>query len=485
MTVNRKIAGGYTVVLALVLLMAVGSYLSFKVLERESQAVLHLHQDLIEPAIELQAMSAKIIASYRAFFLYPDRNDEFLDSLRAEAGGFDANLAAMRNGIGGDGRRILEEITALQAKRMQAVERAISLSTGSKRAEGLAMTWTVIAPLRKKLVDRIDAFRDWAEKEEAAKTAAADTAIRRMYVAMSIALTVAILFGVAFAFVLSRSITAQLRESFSRLSAATSEILSTSTQVGSGAAETATAVAETNTTVEQLKQASILSSQKAKGVSESAQKTSQVSQDGKRSVDETGARIRNIQEQMTSIAECILKLSEQGQLIGEIMSTVNDLAEQSNLLAVNAAIEAAKAGDQGRGFAVVAQEVRSLAVQSKQATTQVRAVLNDVQKATGAAVMATEQGTKSVDAGMKQALEAGESIRVLAAAIAEAAQAAIQIAASSQQQLAGAEQIAIAMDNIRLATEQNVTGVKQVEQAARSLSDLGVQIRAMVESRKS
>ena len=85
------------------------------------------------------------------------------------------------------------------------------------------------------------------------------------------------------------------------------------------------------------------------------------------------------------------------------MATVNDLAEQSNLLSVNAAIEAAKAGEQGKGFAVVAEEIRSLAVQSKQATTQVRAILNDVQRAISAAVLATEHVSKTVEIGVKQA----------------------------------------------------------------------------------
>jgi methyl-accepting chemotaxis protein len=124
--------------------------------------------------------------------------------------------------------------------------------------------------------------------------------------------------------------------------------------------------------------------------------------DGKQSVQASIEAMHRIQEHMASIAESIVRLSEQGQTIGEIIATVNDLAEQSNLLAVNAAIEAAKAGEQGKGFAVVAQEVKSLAEQSKQATAQVRTILNDIQTAMSAAVMATEQGSKAVDAGVKQ-----------------------------------------------------------------------------------
>ena len=168
-------------------------------------------------------------------------------------------------------------------------------------------------------------------------------------------------------------------------------------------------------------------------------------------------------------------------MIGEIIAAVNDLAEQSNLLAVNAAIEAAKAGEQGKGFAVVAHEIRSLAEQSKQATAQVRTILGDIQKATSGAVLATEQGSKAVETGVKQSAQTGESIRVLADSIVEAAQAAAQIAASSQQQLTGMEQVILAVSNIKQAMEQNVAGAKQTEKAAQNLHELGQKLKQLVE----
>lgn len=179
-----------------------------------------------------------------------------------------------------------------------------------------------------------------------------------------------------------------------------------------------------------------------------------------------------------------MRLSEQSQAIGEIIATVNDLAEQSNLLAVNAAIEAARAGEQGKGFAVVAQEVKSLAEQSKHATAQVRTILGDIQKATSAAVLATEQGNKAVEAGVKQSAEAGESIRLLTDSVTEGAQAAVQIAASSQQQMVGMDQVALAMENIKQASIQNVSGTKQAEAAAESLHELGQKLKQLAEQYK-
>ncbi len=112
----------------------------------------------------------------------------------------------------------------------------------------------------------------------------------------------------------------------------------------------------------------------------------------------------------------MVRLSEQSQTIGQVVATVEDLAAQSNLLAVNAAIEAAKAGEHGKGFGVVAQEVKSLAEQSRQATNQVRAILERTFRESdgGMAVMATEQGSKAVETGARQTVAAGESIQALA-----------------------------------------------------------------------
>ncbi len=277
-----------------------------------------------------------------------------------------------------------------------------------------------------------------------------------------------------------RRMIGEMQESSSILSASSQQIVATTTQVAAAATETAAAVTETTATVEEVKQTAQLATQKAKFVSESAQRATQVSESGRKSAADSIEAMKQIREQMESIAESIVRLSEQGQTIGEIMLSVNDLAEQSNLLAVNASIEAAKAGEQGKGFAVVAQEVRNLAEQSKQATLQVRGILNDIQKATNAAVMVTEQGAKAVEAGVKQSVQAGESVQKLGESIAEAAQAATQIAASSQQQMAGMDQVVQAMENIKTASTQNVASTRQTELAAKNMQELGQKLTALI-----
>jgi methyl-accepting chemotaxis protein len=278
-----------------------------------------------------------------------------------------------------------------------------------------------------------------------------------------------------------RSLTEQIKEAANALASASTEISASVTEIASGATETATAANETSTTVEEVRQTALDSNRKAKFVSESAQKAVQISQSGEKSVSTTIEGMRRIEHQMESIAESIMKLSEHGQAIGGIIATVEDVAEQSNLLAVNASIEAARAGEHGKGFAVVAQEVKSLAEQSKQATSKVRNILDDIQKATSGAVMTTEQGSKAVEAGVKQSTDAGESIQRLANSVAEAAQATTQISVSSQEQLVGMDQVVSAMESIKQASSQNVTATRQVETAAHDLQELGQRLKQLVE----
>lgn len=287
--------------------------------------------------------------------------------------------------------------------------------------------------------------------------------------------------GNAFATMVARlrEVTAELAQGINVLSVSATQISTSTSQLASGATETAVAISETTTTVEEVRQTAEVSSQKAKHVSESAQRVADVAETGQRSTEDMMAGMERIQQQMESIAESMMRLSEQSQAVGEIVATVEDLAGQSKLLAVNASIEAVKAGEYGKGFSVVAQEVKSLAEQSRQATARVRGILGEIQRATAAAVLATEQGTAAVEAGARQSEQAAHSIHALSGSVSEAAHAAVQIAASSHQQLVGVDQVATAMDNIRTASMQNVESARQLESAAVSIKDLGERLRTL------
>ncbi|MBZ0303318.1 MAG: hypothetical protein K8J31_26485, partial [Anaerolineae bacterium] len=204
----------------------------------------------------------------------------------------------------------------------------------------------------------------------------------------------------------------------------------------------------------------------------------EVSRQGEEAVNDTFDGMELIRERVEKIAETILALSGRTQQIGEIIATVNALADQSKLLALNASIEAARAGEEGRGFAVVAMEVRQLAEQSRQATARIDDILNEIQQATNTAVMVTEEGSKGTELGMGLVTRAGDAIRDLATTLAEVTQAAVQIAASTHQQTNGMSQLSAAMFQIKQASAQASASSRQTEQSMRELNHMARQLEA-------
>ncbi|ATB33927.1 methyl-accepting chemotaxis protein [Melittangium boletus] len=269
-------------------------------------------------------------------------------------------------------------------------------------------------------------------------------------------------------------------EFVNQLAGTTSEILVSTTEQVAGAQEQGSAVAQTVSTIEELAQSSDEAAGRARAVSDSARHSEEVGRGGRRAVDEAIASMNAVREQVESIASRILALAEQAQAIGDIITTVNDISEQTHMLALNASIEASRAGEHGRGFAVVAAEVKALADQSKKATAQVRQILGQIQKATQGAVMTTEEGTKSVSTATRVVTQTGGTIQMLSDLLSQASLTAAQISASANQQATGIGQIRQAMRDVSQATQQTLTSTRQTEQAMQDLNAMGQKLKGLL-----
>lgn len=224
-------------------------------------------------------------------------------------------------------------------------------------------------------------------------------------------------------------------------------------------------VNETTAAVAEITQIAREAVSRSEEVIHQAEEAATTYQQGRESLDSTLQLMTEIKKQMETVATTIVDLSERTQAIGDIIASVKDIAEQSNLLALNASIEAARAGDQGRGFAVVATEMRSLADQSKQAANQVRSILGEIQSAANAAVKVAEAGGELVVRGVDQATVSGRHIEALADTIDRSSRAAQQIAASTRQQEVGMDQISEAINQVK---ETAVTAQAASEQLTRN-----------------
>jgi len=269
-------------------------------------------------------------------------------------------------------------------------------------------------------------------------------------------------------------------EFVNQLAGASAEILSSTTEQVAGAQEQGSAVTETVSTIEEITKTSEEAAGRARAVSDSARHAEEVGRNGRRAVEEAVGAMGAVREQVESIASRILALAEQAQAIGDIITTVNDISEQTHMLALNASIEASRAGEHGRGFAVVASEVKALADQSKKATGQVRQILGQIQKATHGAVMTTEEGTKSVATATRVVSEAGANIQTLSDLLAQASLTAAQIAASANQQATGIGQIRQAMHDVNQATQQALVSSRQTERAMQDLNGMGQKLKGLL-----
>lgn len=266
--------------------------------------------------------------------------------------------------------------------------------------------------------------------------------------------------------------TRELVQGASTLASSVNQISATVSELSTSSSQTSSSVNEVSTTTEEVRQTAQIAADKAKSMMESAEEMSRISDEGKQSTEQTISGMKRIKEDNDHLAESIMSLSERTQGIGEIIEAVNDLADQSSLLSVNASIEAAKAGEYGKGFAVVAQEVKSLADQSKDATKQVKGLLREIQASTSKAVMAAERAGKAVESGLDLVSRAGESIGILSESVDQSAQNAEQIAASNREQATGMDQVAQAVSSIKDASQQNVESARQLETAAKDLDEL-------------
>ncbi|MBL6455718.1 methyl-accepting chemotaxis protein [Belnapia sp. T6] len=273
-----------------------------------------------------------------------------------------------------------------------------------------------------------------------------------------------------------RQLAKQSHAATENLNAAAAEIRASTQQQAASVEEQLAAVQETAATVDEITHAGAQVGKRAQEVIASAQATAQTSAAGVRAVGDTSRAMDAIREQAEAVAGNIVALSEKTQAIGDIISTVNDISERSHLLALNAALEAAAAGEHGRSFAVVAAEMKTLADQAKDATGQVRSILGDIQRGINSSVMLTEEAVKRVAAGKERTDTTLATINEITSRVQEGVHTFQQIIASTNQQQLGIEQVMTALQNIRQASQQTAVSTRQLDSAAGNLAGLAQQL---------
>jgi methyl-accepting chemotaxis protein len=273
----------------------------------------------------------------------------------------------------------------------------------------------------------------------------------------------------------------QLQRAGLQISSTTEQLVATSADQESGAGEQAISLNETRATTEELARSAQQIAVNAESVSAMAETTFGAAQSGQRSAAAFLAAMHRMKGDNQAIADAVVRLNKRVQQIGKVVEFINEIADKSDLLALNAELEGTKAGEPGRGFSLVAAEMRRLAENVLSSTLAIERLIDEIRDATQAAVMATEAGLKTTDRGASLAAQVDQSLGLILELARQTSHAVRSISLATQQQQTGTDQLAAAMGDILRVTEENASATQQMVAANTDLSALARDLKATVQ----
>ena len=268
----------------------------------------------------------------------------------------------------------------------------------------------------------------------------------------------------------------RVRKAAIDVSTSANQILNAADEMTAGATQQDQEITNTSSAVEELTVSMKQVSNNAEASAEAARRALDAAEQGNRAVSDTLEGMQRIRASVQATAKKIKSLGDRSLEISEIINVINDITEQTNLLALNAAIEAARAGEAGRGFAVVADEVRKLAEHSRSATKDIAALIKAIQAETNEAVVVMEDGTREVEEGASLADQAGKALEAISSVVRQSAELVQEISLASKQQVRGTEGVANAMQIISGITRQTTQGARQTASTVGNMVKMSEQL---------
>ena len=480
-TFGRKVGAGFAVAVAALVIVAIAGYRSALSLAENNARVAHTLQVRVEIAQVLtQLVNAE--TGQRGYVI--TGREEFLEPYTAALGELDKALHEVQR-LTADNpaqqQRLDQAHAAIDAK-LAELKRVIA----ERRANPETAIATIAAGEGREAMGRARAL---LKDMDDAEIALMEQRSRAVEDSTRIASSV-IIYGTIAAVVLVllvgwwivSSLSRQIGENARDLQSSSAELQAAANQQASGAAEQASAMAEVATTINELLATSRQIADSSQRVAQIATETGGAARAGqaivKRSNDSTAA----LRRQVDQIVTHMLDLGKKAQQVGSVLDIVSELAEQTNILAINATIEAAGAGEAGRRFGVVASEIRSLADRVGASTKEIRGLIEDVRGAVNTTVMATEAGSKAVDSSAGTVAEMATSFGQIASLVGTTSDAAREIELSTKQQATAVEQVNIAITNVAQTTREAEASASQTLQTSGQLTKLSADLLQIVQA---
>jgi methyl-accepting chemotaxis protein len=484
-TFGRKIAAGFALAFVLMAIIGAMAYHSINTLAHTSQMVAHTHIVLDHLAEVLNVLQDAEIGG-RGYIITGD--EHFLEPYQNS----ETKIATAVNGLRAqvadnpDQQKRIAQAEPIIAAKLSLTKRQIEMR---KAREVEAVTKLVQSGEGRKLMDGLRRIFGEMEQEERnllkQRAAEVEAAVSSSTASITLGTLLCLLIVSAAGILITRSLTSQIGAAVQQMQSSSSELQVASNQQTMGSREQSTALKEITTTMNELLVTSRQIAEGAQRVAHIAEETAIGARSGEQTVTMANDAIGGIKRQVDLIVAHMLDLGKKSQQIGGILEIINELAEQTNILAINATIEAAGAGENGKRFAVVADEIRKLADRVGGSTKEIKTLIDGIRAAVNTTVMTTEGGTKAVDAGAQQFSHVAIAFRQIVSLVSTTTEASREIELSTKQQSTAVSQVNIAVANVAQSAQETEVSSSQTLQTATELTKLSRDLMRLIQPQAS
>ncbi len=477
-TFGKKVAFGFSLSGLLTLAVGVIGAHALRTVVDAKDEVIDVGTELLVEAQYLDTLIERRSTSIRGYML--TQEPRYLDSIRQINTETRRALQKLQP-ISTLGKEHLEDVSEKNQSHEQACDDVLERVRDGTTPEELEQLFLErLRPERQALATAIDQFVGLQRKllkDRAAEGSAAAQSATTLLVGI---IVVALACAIAIAIVLTRTLSRQIGAAIGHVQSSSAELHAAANQQATGSREQTTAMTEITTTISELLTTSRQIAESSQRVAQMARQTAESATRGDTTVVSARASLTSIRKQVAQIVDHMLDLGKRSQQIGTVLDIVSELAEQTNILAINATIEASGAGDAGRRFAVVADEIRKLADRVGGSTKEIRSLIDEVRSAVNTTVMATETGSKTVEAGSRQFEDVTSVFAQITELVESTTEAAKEIELSTKQQATAVEQVNLAIANVAQASKETETSSAQTLQTAGQLAELSKDLLKLV-----
>lgn len=477
--IRYRILAGYSVPVILFIIAAIVVYMNIKSYEYVHENAERVNNNFIATK-DLSYHIASLDRAARGYILY--KNEISRNFYEEEKNMLEEPIRSLATLLRDDKQKVLlNKIQGLAKIIAESTERLVVLVDEGKTDEA-------VKSFREgksiKLLSDLDATIDEFEKNEKEILETFNKEEKTALEKVGIILLIGTLLSIVLSFIASlwiaNNISKPITMALNALSSTSIEIATTVTQHERAASQQASMINETTTTMQELGASSRQTADQATATTEIAQDSLKATEEGSVIVKQAIDGMDNLGGKVGMIADQILKLGEQTAQIGNLANMVKDLAGEINMLALNAAVEAARAGEHGKGFAVVAGEVRKLANESKKSAEQSNTIISEIQKATNATILKTEEGTKVVEEVSGFARNVGELFNSLSNSANKVYENAQQVLLNAKQQTTAVSQVGEAMNELNTGARETAAGITQTKVGLEQLNSAAQNLKQIV-----